>query len=166
MEPSQALDLMRNEPLRTHGYGVNMICLSLRLVLNGVSLRGVPRVLAVVAHAFGWPLEIPHWTTGRLWLMRLGHAILTQPLEKADDWAWLTDHSVQIGQEKCLVIVGIRLRDLPVRGECLQHHDLKLIALLPRKSWTRQEVDEALEQATKRSGVPRVIVDDHGVDLA
>lgn len=130
-----------------------------------MSLRAVPRVLAVIAEALALPVEIPHWTSGRLWLMRLGHALLTMPLSQADDWAWLTDHSVQIGQEKALAIVGIRLRDLPKPGACLQHQDLHLIAWVPRKSWTRQEVDAALEQATQRTGVPRVIVDDHGMDL-
>ena len=165
MDPALALDPCDDEPLGGHGYGCTTICLFLRLVMNGVSLRGVPRVLQVLAEAFGLPLEIPHWTTGRLWLMRLGHALLTMPLEKANDWAWLTDHSVQIGQEKALAIVGIRLRDLPKPGECLQQQDLQLIAWLPRKSWTRQEVDAAFEQATQRTGVPRVIVDDHGVDL-
>jgi hypothetical protein len=94
----------------------------------------------------------------------LGHAMLTLPLEQADDWAWLIDHSVQIGQEKCLLIVGLRLRDLPA-GECLQHQQLHLIALVPRKSWTKQEVNDALEAATKRTGAPRVIVNDHGADL-
>jgi len=133
--------------------------------MTGVSLRGAARVLAVIAEAFGLPMAVPHWTTGRLWLMRLGHATLTMPWEQADDWAWLADHSVQIGQEKCLVILGIRLRDLPKSGECLQHHDLHLLALVVRTSWTRQEVDEALEEAVKRTGVPRVIVNDHGADL-
>jgi len=165
MDATQVLDPCNDEPPGHHGYGINSICLFVRLVLNGVSLRGVPRVLSVIAEALGWPLEIPHWTTGRLWLMRLGHAMLTMPLPQADDWAWLVDHSVQIGQEKCLVILGIRLRDLPKRGECLEHQHLQLIALLPRKSWTRQDVDDALEQATGRGGVPRVIVDDHGGDL-
>jgi hypothetical protein len=141
-------------------------CLFLRLVLRGVSLRCVPRVLAIVSAALGMSLPIPHWTTGRLWLLRLGHALLTKALAKSDDWAWLVDHSVQIGQEKCLVILGIRLRDLPERGECLQHTDLHLVALVPRKSWTRQEVDEELEAASHRTGIPRVIVDDHGVDIA
>ncbi len=148
-----------------HGYGVDTICLFLRLVMIGVSLRGVPRVLAMFAEAFGWCIDIPDWTTGRLWLMRLGHAMLTMPLEQADDWAWVTDHSVQIGQEKCLVILGIRLRDLPKAGACLQHRDMHLIALAPRTSWTRQEVADTLEEAVERTGVPRVIVDDHGVDL-
>jgi hypothetical protein len=137
----------------------------MRLVMSGVSLRGVPRVLTVIAEAFGLCIDIPDWTTGRLWLMRLGHAMLTMPLEQADDWAWLADHSVQIGQEKCLVILGIRLRDLPKAGECLKHHDMELIALVPRTSWTREEVAEALKNAVKRTGVPRVIVNDYGVDL-
>ena len=141
-------------------------CLFVRLVLQGVSLRGVPRVLAVLSAALGLSLPIPHWTTGRLWLLRLGHALLTMELAKSNDWAWLVDHSVQIGQEKCLVILGIRLRDLPERGECLQHTDLHLVALVPRKSWTRQEVHEELEAASQRTGIPRVIVDDHGVDIA
>lgn len=149
-----------------HGYGVNLICLCLRLVLEGgVSLRAVPRVLTVVAQAFGLSLEIPDWTTNRLWLMRLGHAELTMPLDQADDWVWLADHSVQIGAEKVLAIVGLRLRDLPKPGECLQHHDLHLIALVPSESWTRPDVDRVLEEATARTGVPRAIVTDHGSDL-
>ncbi len=64
-----------------------------------------------------------------------------------------------------MVILGIRLRDLPEPGTCLQHHDLHLIALVPRTSWTRPEVNDALEKAVKRTGVPRVIVNDYGVDL-
>ena len=149
-----------------HGYGANLICLCLRLVLHaGVSLRGVPRVLVVLSEAFGWSQGTPHWTTVRLWLMRLGHAELTLPLPHADDWAWLTDHSVQIGNAKCLAIVGIRLRDLPRRGACLTQRDLHLIALLPSAAWTKEDVDRVLEEASRRSGVPRVIVNDHGSDL-
>ena len=36
---------------------------------------------------------------------------------------------------------------------------------VPSPFWSDEDVGEALEQATKRSGVPRVIVDDHGSDL-
>jgi hypothetical protein len=165
MDCSRQLDLLDDEPVGHHGYGVDTICLFIRLVMDGVSLRGASRVLAVIAEAFGLPMDIPDWTTGRLWLMRLGHALLTSPLDQADDWAWLVDHSVQIGQEKCLVMLGIRLRDLPKAGECLRHRDLHLIALVVRKSWTRQEVDAELEKAIKRTGVPRVIVNDYGADV-
>jgi hypothetical protein len=135
------------------------------LVLSGASLRGVARVLAIIAAACGWCLDIPHWTTGRWWLMRLGHALLTMSLPQADDWAWLVDLSVQIGQEKCLVILGLRLRDLPAPDRCLQPQDMHLIALAPHASWTKEKVRDALEAAVARTGVPRVIVDDHGSDL-
>jgi hypothetical protein len=154
-------------PVNGHGYGAALISMSLSLVLEaGVSLRAVPRVLGTVSRALGLSLAVPCWTTGRLWLLRLGHAMLTAPRVKADDWAWLMDHSVQIGREKCLVILGIRLIDLPERGQSLRHEDLQLIELMPRESWTRAEVDEVLEKCSRRTGiVPRVIVTDHGVDL-
>ena len=153
-------------PPASHGYGAEVIGVSLRLVQAGVSLRCVPRVLETMCDALGWALPVPHWTTGRLWLLRLGHAVLNAEKTPADDWAWLIDHSVQIGQEKCLVIVGIRLADLPSRGQSLRHEDMKLIALLPAKSWTRFQVDQALENTAARTGhTPRVIVDDHGADI-
>jgi len=155
-------------PVASHGYGPDVVCLLLRLVLvAGVSLRAAPRVLGTVSEALGLALPVPCWTTGRLWLLRLGHAMRTAPLAEAEDWAWLIDHSVQIGQEKCLVILGIRLIDLPERGQSLRHEDLELIELLPAKSWTRAEVDRALENAMGRTGrAPRVIVSDHGADVS
>jgi hypothetical protein len=171
MDPSGQLDLLHDEPpdsphrYGSHGYGVDSITLFVRLVMAGVSLRGAARVMALLAQVFAWPIEIPDWTTGRLWLMRLGHAMLTMPLPVADDWAWVIDHSVQIGQEKCLVILGVRLCELPKPGDCLQHRHMRLIALVPRVSWTRPDVADVLEKLITRTGVPRVIVDDHGVDL-
>lgn len=129
-------------------------------------MRGASRVLAVLSTCLGWPGKIPHWTTGRLWLLRLGHARLTEPLEQADDWAWLADHSVQFGQDKCLAVLGLRLAYLPPQGQCLRAEDLKRVALVPMRSSTRQEVKEELEKARPRTGTPRLIVDDHGVDLS
>jgi hypothetical protein len=165
MDP-MPIDVENDEPVGGHGYGVGMQWLFVRLVLaGGTSLRGAARVLQILADASGWTAPVPHWTTGRLWLLRLGHAVLTGAKGRGGDWAWLVDHSVQIGQQKCLVILGVRLGDLPPPGRCLAHTDLELIALLPRKSWTRDEVDDALEAAAKTTGVPRVIVTDYGVDL-
>jgi hypothetical protein len=139
--------------------------LVVQFVCTGVALRAVPRVLQGVAAEWGHAGPIPHWTTVRLWMQRLGHAVLTAAKVPSQDWAWLVDHSVQIGQDKCLVILGIRLAALPPPGTALVASDLELIALVPRPSWTRQEVDVALQEVVPRTGVPRVIVDDHGVDL-
>lgn len=128
-------------------------------------MRGASRALGVVFACLGLVGKAPHWTTGRLWLQRLGLARLGQPKQRGRDWAWLTDHSVQIGQDKALVILGIRLANLPPPGQHLRPQDLQLIALVPMRSSTRQDVNRELEKAVPVTGVPRVIVDDHGVDL-
>lgn len=150
-----------------HGYGVGCITWFTRLVLEArLPMRATSRVLEMISEMLGRGDDVPHWTTGRRWLQRLGLAMLTKPLAVEVDWAWLIDHSVQIGQEKCFVILGIRLCDLPEPGTSLKPEDLELVALVLRKSWTGSDVDAALEAAVARTGVPRVIVSDHGGDVA
>jgi hypothetical protein len=142
-----------------------MITLFLALVQLGVSLRAASRVLDLIARAFGLPFSAPDWTTGRMWLLRFGLAQLGAPKDRADDWVWLIDHSVQIGQEKVLAIVGLRSVDLPMPERPLRPDDLVLIALVPMETSTREDVAKCLKDTATRTMVPRAIVDDHGVDL-
>ena len=149
-----------------HQFSAGMMELFIRLVLwGGVPLRAASRVLQTLAEVLGWAGAVPHWTTGRLWLLRLGLHQLTVAKARAKDWVWIVDHSVQIGKQKCLVIVGIRLGDLPPPGQCLRHQDMELIALVPMESSPGTLVCGALQAAVQVTGVPRVIVDDHGSDL-
>jgi len=97
-------------------------------------------------------------------VQRIGPAAFLRPKEIADDWVWIVDHSIQIGQCKCLVILGIRLRDFP-RGRPLCHQDMEPIALVPMMSSTKHTVAARLEEVVCRTGVPRAILDDHGADL-
>jgi hypothetical protein len=131
---------------------------------HAASLRCAASILGLYGPALGHDETPPHWTTGRLWLLRIGLAALLRVKPIADDWAWMIDHSIQIGQTKVLVILGIRLSELPV-GRALCHADMELIALEPMKSSTKHAVDACLEEAVAQTGVPRVIVNDHGADL-
>ena len=84
------------------------------LILNArTGFRGASRVVDSVARMFGLNWEVPHYTTCRAWLQRIGLFQLQRPKDMADDCFWIVDHTVQIGQEKCLVILGLRLRDMP-----------------------------------------------------
>ena len=130
----------------------------------GASLRCAAAVLGWLGSSAGREDLSPHGSTGRLWLMRLGLAALSRPKVVADDWAWMIDHSIQIGTCKCLVILGIRLSELP-EGRALGHRDLEPIALAPMTGSTKQAVATCLEAAAVRTGAPRVILDDHGADL-
>lgn len=149
-----------------HGYGVGVVTWFVSLVISArTSLRGASRVLAMLARCGGGCERVPHWTTGRGWLQRIGLARLSSPKVVADDWAWLVDYSIQVGVEKCLVILGIRLCCLPLRGECLRHEDMELVGQVPMSCCTKETVVEELEKGAGRTGIPRVIVDDHGADV-
>jgi hypothetical protein len=143
------------------------ITLAMRLVtVIKLSLRATPRVLAAVFQALlGCTASMMSWTTVRCWLMRLGLYTLRRPMERATDWAYLIDHTVQIGLMKCFAVVGVRLGQLPYPERCLRREDLQLVALVPMTHSTAATVEQALEDAALRTGVPRLIVSDEGGDV-
>jgi hypothetical protein len=150
---------------RGQQYAVGVVRWFVSFVLDtGASLRCAAGVLGLLGRAADRGEVLPHWTTGRLWLLRIGLAALLRPKVIAEDWAWMVDHSIQIGRCKCLVILGLRLSDLPA-GRPLGHQDLEPIALVPMTNATKQTVAVCLEDAVAQTGVPRVILDDHGADL-
>jgi hypothetical protein len=152
--------------LPRHHYTLQDVQLFIELVLSGrAPLRCAGRVPQIVSQVCGLALGQPDWTSGRMWLLRLGLYKLTCPKTHADDWVWLIDHSVQSGTTKCLVILGVRLGDLPPAGEPLRHEHLEPIEVLPVENSTKEAVCEQLEAAAARTGVPRAILDDHGADL-
>ena len=94
-------------------------------------MRGASKAMGIFFSFLGLEIPVPCWTTGRLWLPRLGLHKLSRPKEKADDWIWIIDHTVQLGAEKCPVILGIRQKNLP-KGELhLRHADVEPIDLIP-----------------------------------
>ena len=151
---------------RYHQYSVGHVKLYTDLVLSdAISLRGASRATDTMVSSLQLPMAVPTWYTGRLWLLRLGYYKLTRPKEQADDWIWIADHTVQIGAEKCLVILGIRTSALPPAGQCVSHQDVEPIAILPVKKSNKDVVYQQLEALIEKMGVPRLIVGDHGSDL-
>jgi hypothetical protein len=143
----------------------------LRWVLSGISLRGAGHVLESMYEMdvdWGFDFPVPHFTTVRLWLLRLGHYHLHRAKEHGDDWVWIIDHSNQIGQEKCLLILGIRVSKLPPPGEefPLRLSQMEPIELEPVIVSDKEVVYRQLEANVAKTGVPRAIISDHGGDLA
>jgi len=135
------------------------------VVSAATSLQGAGRALAVFQECAGVEGESPSGSSTRLWLLRVGYYKLTRAKEQADDWVWIVDHVVQLGQEKCLVIVGMRLSAVPVEGEYLTHADVEPIAICPVPQSNGEIVYQQLEAARKQTGVPREILSDQGSDL-
>jgi len=149
-----------------HAYPLGCIALFVALVLSAAtSLRGASRAIAVVGVALHVPFSCPTWFAGRMWLLRLGYYKLTRPKVQTDDWVWIVDHTVQLGDAKCLVILGLRLYDLSSAERCLSHADVEPLELVPVKKSNGAVVYQQLEQAVAKTGVPRAIISDHGPDL-
>ena len=148
-----------------HTYSVGSIKSFIELVINdALSLRGASKASKRMHSIFMPSLQVPEWQTGRSWILRLGYYELYRPKEKADDWVWIVDHSVQIGAAKCFVILGIRLKDLPLERS-LTHQDMEVIDIVLDEKSNKEIVSRHLEENTEKTGVPRLIVGDHGPDL-
>ena len=142
------------------------IWLFITLVLSAVaSLRGASRTMETVLSLFGPALPRPSWYAGRLWLLRIGYYKLTRPKHKASDWVWIVDHTVQVGVEKCLLILGVRLSELSRTNLVLSHEDVEPIALFPVRTSNGEVVFQQLEDTIDKTGLPREILGDQGPDL-
>lgn len=157
---------MLRQRLPGHTYSVGHVLWLVSLGLQATSsLRGAPRAMAISLSVLQLPYGVPAWSTGRLWLLRLGYYKLTRAKEQADDWAWIVDHTVQTGQEKCLVILGVRLHVLATQTRPLSHEDVEPLVLLPMSPSSGPLILQQLEASAKLTGIPRQIVADQGSDL-
>ena len=149
-------------------YSVGQILLFVPLVLSAaISLRGASQAIDLFCQILPLPLPLRScsWTAGRFWLLRRGYYKLTRPKEYARDWVWIVDHSIQLGAEKCLLILGLRLANLPPVGTRVSHADVEAIALCPVTKSNGTIVWQQLEEAVEQTGIPREIVSDHGSDV-
>jgi hypothetical protein len=139
----------------------------LKLILQaGSSLRGAAAAMELFVQEQFASFAVPSFSAIRSWLLRVGLYALTKPLQYCTrGWVWLVDHTIQIGTLKILVILGCPLDRVPFGERALQLADLQLIALVPMEHSTGAAVDNELDVAVERTGVPAQICADQGADL-
>jgi hypothetical protein len=139
---------------------------SLALVLRaGTRLQRVAGVLGLHWNWCGLDVRAASYYSVRLWLLRLGLYQLNRPKARADDWMWIMDHTMQWGERKCLIVVGIRQSAWDSRSRVLAHEDVELIDLVPVAESNGKVVYQQLKAAAARTGVPRAMVSDGGSDI-
>jgi hypothetical protein len=154
-------------PLARHQYSLGVVASTLAMVLyGGTSLRRVTTAVALSWSWSGFPTTIASYYSVRLWLLRLGLYQLCRAKEKADDWIWIVDHTLQLGDRKCLIVLGIRQASWQqAESRVLCHDNVQLIDLQPVPKSNGKVVYRQLQAAVAKSGVPRAIVSDNGPDL-
>ena len=151
-------------PLGKHGYGPRMISLAVNLA-RVVGLRGSHRVLKVFFDWLEVKEDVPHPTTIRNWLLRVGVAAMREPIEQSNDWIWMADHSNQIGPEKALVVLGVRAAKMPAPGKTLKHEDMRVLTVCPRTAWKTGDVAAVYAELAQQHGEPRAVLTDGAVEL-
>jgi hypothetical protein len=141
-----------------------MIALCVNLAKR-ISFRVVPDALSMIFDALGLSIKIPSHDSVEHWCKRIGLNQIERLPERYDDMLWIVDHSNQIGQEKLLIILGIRASELPPPGKTLALDQLTVLAIVPGKNWKRNDVRKAYKKVAKRCGTPRFIICDGAVEL-
>ena len=160
----QPITLPSDMPLPHHSYGPKMISLCLNLCKE-IGFRPSETALKIVFDWLGVDAKIPSFDSIRVWSCRVGIAQLKRVARDGEDWIWLADHSNQIGQEKILQIIGIRVKDLPPVGETLPRDKMVVLATIPGTSWTRDDVRREYKKLAERMGPPAYLVTDGAVEL-
>ena len=151
-------------PLNGHGYGPRLVSLAVNLA-QVAGLRGAERTMETMFEWLGVQQQIPHWTTIRNWIQRIGVAALREPLEQTDDRIWFVDHSNQIGAEKVLVGLAIRASQLPPAGQTIKHEDVRVLTVQPGTTWKREDMAAIYAELAEEYGAPRAILCDGAVEL-
>lgn len=90
--------------------------------------------------------------------MRVGLYELTRPKQHAADWVWVVDHTVQIGDVKCLLVIGCILSELADLSP--DHHDFEVLAIEPVTKSNADIIEQQLEKLVSITSPPRAIVSD------
>jgi hypothetical protein len=149
-----------------HHYSIGFVLWFVSLVLRAAtSLRGAGQSIQVTLATFQWAWAAPSWFTGRWWLLRIGYFKLTRVKTHAPDWVWIVDLTLQLGAEKCLVILGVRLSALPSRDRCLGLTEVEPLVVCPLTQVNAAKINQQLTETVKKTGIPREIISDAGSDV-
>jgi hypothetical protein len=106
----------------------------------------------------------PSSATGLLWVKKMGFYQLHHPKEQANDWIIIADESIGIGQEKVLVILGIRKSHIDF-SRPLKLQDLRPLLVKSKERWTGDDMAEQFNIVKEQLGEILYAVTDLGSTL-
>lgn len=108
--------------------------------------------------------EDPTNSTIMNWVKKLGLYQLEKAKEKGDDWIIILDHSIQLGQDKLFVVLGIRESTIDF-SRPLQYQDLTALLLTSKVKWTGEIIKVILLELENKLGKIKYAVGDYGSDI-
>lgn len=170
------VEIIVEEKPKEHQYSLSQIAISVNEVVeSGNSFRGASKNWQIlvdnndeIEKIFGRE-KLPSYSVIRTWWSRIGLFELKREKEKRDDWIWIIDLTVELGTEKCLVILGIKeskIKSIKTGiNKCLNHEDVEVLTIKIMSSTRGELVKEILVELGEKIGIPRQIISDKGSDL-
>ena len=157
-------------PVAGHTYPAEVIALAVHTVVHGNgSLRCAAKVAGYLSELMGWRYTTPSHNTVSNWTKRLGlYALDHLPTARVGKYVGIVDESIQIGRERCLLLLGVRLPDHYSHLCPLTMTDVEVLGVEVRSRWTGLEVaDFVRDRLAYHPGIElQYMISDGGTNLA
>lgn len=118
----------------------------------------------IMKESFNISTKTPSYTTLLNWVHKIGYFELNRTKEKADDWIIILDESIQLGNDKVLVIFGIRESEIDFTRP-LQFQDLTPLREISKSKWDGESIKKELSDLEKEIGSISYAVGDYGHNI-
>lgn len=156
------------EKVPNHTYPAQMMALAVFMVVQGgASLRCAAATIEFYAKLMGWAYQQPSHTTVRDWVLRCGYRAVLDTRRLQGDFVLIIDESIQVGKEKLLLMLGVKLD--PHRSRCapLSGADVEVLGLEVQPSWTSSLIQDFIQRSLAfRPGVKvAYVISDRGTSI-
>lgn len=170
-------DFRSNERAVNYSYSAALIRLALLLVIAGsISIRAAAKAMGINSIFFDFPT--PCYTIISEWAKKIGLYIYNLPKDKSIDRLWIVDFSIQIGQDKLMLVLGVDTSKIKNYKKYIKDgkgkknrlkisfKDVEVLHMVVLKSTMYEITLKELEEVVNKCGLPSFILSDEGSDLA
>jgi hypothetical protein len=147
-------------------YSVQTIQMSVYLYLVlGCGYRGIVKVLLYIQLEFGLIGLIPSKSIMAVWVQKLGYYSYTHPvLQTADPYGIIIDECMVIGQQRLLLILGVKAQK--DKESALTYQQVSVLSISVQSSWKAEQIRREIEKVTEKMGrKPAYIISDGNSNL-
>ena len=151
---------LASKPSRHH-YPTSLIWLCMYLYTHSQSsFRSCCTLLYATALLLNIKCRKPSASTLRNWVIKNGYHAYVQASSKEDNgnWCIIIDESVSIGQEKLLLVLGLRLNNWQF-NKAISHQDVSVLYIGIASSWKSEAIEEVLIGVAKKVKVSYCVSD-------
>lgn len=129
-----------------------------------MKFRSIEKTAVLQTEYFEENHSSPSHVTMRNWVQKVGYYELTRTKAKGN-WIIITDHSIQFGQEKILVVLGIEEKDFLLLNRPVTYEDLTPLLIKPAAKWNGVLVSTEIDKLKLEIGNIIYATADYGSDL-